>query len=130
MRCAITGAWRTLWKTADFYRLAYKILKSSRHGGYVYVDKTRYIYDLVRLSTPHFLSRPRRFGKSLLLSTFEAYFFGKKELFSITEYVFLTITEYVFLTITEYVLLTIAEYVLLTIIEYVLFTVNESDYLQ
>ena len=53
-----------------------------RKGGYVYVDKTGYVYSLTRLSTPFFLSRPRRFGKSLLLSTLEAYFLGKKELFA------------------------------------------------
>ena len=52
-----------------------------RRGGYVYVDKTGYVYKLARLSTPFFLSRPRRFGKSLLLSTFEALFLGKKDLF-------------------------------------------------
>ena len=52
-----------------------------RKGGYVYVDKTEFVYKLARLSTPFFLSRPRRFGKSLLLSTFEAFFLGKKELF-------------------------------------------------
>ena len=47
----------------------------------MYVDKTPLIYQLTRTSTPYFLSRPRRFGKSLLLSTMEAYFLGKKELF-------------------------------------------------
>ena len=52
-----------------------------RKGGYVYVDKTKYVYELTRLSTPFFLSRPRRFGKSLFLSTLEYYFLGKKELF-------------------------------------------------
>ena len=52
-----------------------------RRGGYVYVDKTGFVYKLARLSTPFFLSRPRRFGKSLLLSTMEYYFLGKKELF-------------------------------------------------
>ncbi len=52
-----------------------------RRGGYVYVDKTSFVYKLARLGTPFFLSRPRRFGKSLLLSTFEALFLGKKELF-------------------------------------------------
>ncbi len=52
-----------------------------RKGGYVYVDKTEYVYKLARLSTPFFLSRPRRFGKSLLLSTFESLFLGKKDLF-------------------------------------------------
>ena len=52
-----------------------------RNGNYVYVDKTSLIYQLALTSTPYFLSRPRRFGKSLLLSTMEAYFLGKKELF-------------------------------------------------
>ena len=52
-----------------------------RTGNYLYVDKTPLIYELTRTSTPYFLSRPRRFGKSLLLSTMEAYFLGKKELF-------------------------------------------------
>ncbi len=52
-----------------------------RLEGYLYVDKTELIYRLVTKGKPYFLSRPRRFGKSLLLSTFEAYFKGKKELF-------------------------------------------------
>ncbi len=52
-----------------------------RKGGYVYVDKTQFVYNLTRLSTPFFLSRPRRFGKSLFLSTLEYYFEGRKELF-------------------------------------------------
>lgn len=47
----------------------------------VYVDKTYFVYKLARTKTPYFLSRPRRFGKSLFLSTLEAYFLGKKELF-------------------------------------------------
>ncbi len=48
---------------------------------YVYVDKTRYIYDLITTGKYYFLSRPRRFGKSLLVSTLAAIFAGKKELF-------------------------------------------------
>jgi len=52
-----------------------------RKGNYVYVDKTQFIYNLTRTSMPYFLSRPRRFGKSLFLSTLEYYFLGKKELF-------------------------------------------------
>ena len=52
-----------------------------RRGNYLYADKTGLVYELARLSTPYFLSRPRRFGKSLLLSTMEYYFLGKKELF-------------------------------------------------
>ena len=51
-------------------------------GGYVYVDKTEYVYSLAQSGLPYFLSRPRRFGKSLFLSTLRAYFEGKKELFT------------------------------------------------
>lgn len=50
-------------------------------GGYVYVDKTDLVFKLVRESKYIFLSRPRRFGKTLLISTLEAYFRGRKELF-------------------------------------------------
>lgn len=52
-----------------------------REDGYLYVDKTALIYQLASGSIPYFLSRPRRFGKSLLLSTFESYFQGRKDLF-------------------------------------------------
>lgn len=52
-----------------------------RTGGYLYVDKTELVYRLAKAGIPCFLSRPRRFGKSLLLSTLEAYFLGKKDLF-------------------------------------------------
>jgi hypothetical protein len=52
-----------------------------RTNGYLYVDKTQYVYQLSREHCPYFLIRPRRFGKSLLLSTFKAYFLGKRELF-------------------------------------------------
>lgn len=51
------------------------------NDGYVYVDKTDIIHDLVINGKIYFLSRPRRFGKSLLVSTLKAYFQGKKELF-------------------------------------------------
>lgn len=52
-----------------------------REEGYIYVDKTALVYDLVTKGTIYFLSRPRRFGKSLLVSTLKAYFQGKKNLF-------------------------------------------------
>ena len=52
-----------------------------RNDGCIYVDKTQYLYNLVTQGRYYFLSRPRRFGKSLFLSTLEAYFLGKKELF-------------------------------------------------
>ena len=49
--------------------------------GYLYIDKTEQIYDLAHSGKIYFLSRPRRFGKSLLVSTLECYFRGRKELF-------------------------------------------------
>jgi hypothetical protein len=52
-----------------------------RRGGYVYVDKTELIHRMVTMGKPYFLSRPRRFGKSLLVSTLKALFEGKRELF-------------------------------------------------
>ncbi|GAP72345.1 hypothetical protein SAMD00024442_3_55 [Candidatus Symbiothrix dinenymphae] len=52
-----------------------------RTDGYLYVDKTAYIHRLANEGCPYFLGRPRRFGKSLFLSTLKAYFQGKKELF-------------------------------------------------
>ena len=52
-----------------------------RTGGYLYVDKTEYIYRMVTKGRVYFLSRPRRFGKSLLISTLDALFSGRKELF-------------------------------------------------
>ena len=51
-------------------------------GGFLYVDKTEFVYQLVRYPKGlNFLSRPRRFGKSLLLSTLKAYFLGRRDLF-------------------------------------------------
>lgn len=53
-----------------------------RSEHFLYVDKTGLVYKLVHLEVPYFLSRPRRFGKSLLLSTLRAYWEGKRELFA------------------------------------------------
>ena len=53
-----------------------------RKENFLYVDKTEFVYRLASEGRQYFLSRPRRFGKSLLLSTMEAYFLGKKELFT------------------------------------------------
>ena len=53
-----------------------------RKNEYMYIDKTEYIYKLVHEGKPYFLSRPRRFGKSLFLSALCAYFEGKKDLFA------------------------------------------------
>jgi len=52
-----------------------------REGNCLYVDKTQFVYQLARTIRPYFLGRPRRFGKSLFLSTLKAYFEGKKHLF-------------------------------------------------
>jgi hypothetical protein len=57
---------------------SFEVLRSQ---GYLYVDKTAMIYRLASTYIPYFFSRPRRFGKSLLISTFEAYFEGRKDLF-------------------------------------------------
>lgn len=64
------------------YPIGIQSFSEIRTKGYVYVDKTRFIYRLIDEGKYYFLSRPRRFGKSLLLSTIEAFFKGKRELFS------------------------------------------------
>lgn len=63
------------------YPIGIQNFESLRNDGYFYIDKTALVYQLVKTGRYYFLSRPRRFGKSLLLSTLEAYFQGKKELF-------------------------------------------------
>ena len=63
------------------YPIGIQNFEKIRKGGYLYIDKTALIYQLANTGSYYFLSRPRRFGKSLLLSTLEAYFQGKKELF-------------------------------------------------
>lgn len=63
------------------YPIGIQDFEKIRRDGYVYVDKTDLIYKMVQKGCYYFLSRPRRFGKSLLVSTMEAYFSGKKELF-------------------------------------------------
>lgn len=63
------------------YPIGIQNFEKIRTDGYVYVDKTALIYDLARNGSYYFLSRPRRFGKSLLLSTMAAYFSGRKDLF-------------------------------------------------
>ena len=63
------------------YPVGIQNFESLRRDGYFYVDKTAKIFELARTGRYYFLSRPRRFGKSLLISTLEAYFQGKKELF-------------------------------------------------
>ena len=63
------------------YPVGIQNFEKIRKDGYCYIDKTALIYQLVKTGSYYFLSRPRRFGKSLLVSTLEAYFQGKKELF-------------------------------------------------
>ena len=63
------------------YPIGIQNFEKLRDGDYIYVDKTDKLYNLVNQGGYYFLSRPRRFGKSLLVSTLEAYLQGKKELF-------------------------------------------------
>lgn len=63
------------------YPIGIQTFEKIIEGNYLYIDKTEYIYELAKNHTYVFLSRPRRFGKSLLTSTFEAYFEGRKDLF-------------------------------------------------
>ena len=63
------------------YPVGIQSFESIRKDGYLYVDKTRLIYQMITEEKPYFLSRPRRFGKSLLISTLQAVFEGRRELF-------------------------------------------------
>lgn len=64
------------------YPVGIQTFSKIREGNYVYVDKTALVYRMANeAGQSYFLSRPRRFGKSVLISTFEAYFEGRKELF-------------------------------------------------
>ncbi|MBR1781966.1 MAG: AAA family ATPase [Bacteroidales bacterium] len=63
------------------YPIGIQSFESLRKEGYVYVDKSTFVYQLAHTGRYFFLSRPRRFGKSLLVSAMEAYFCGRKDLF-------------------------------------------------
>ena len=63
------------------YPIGQQSFEVLRKGGYLYVDKTMYLNEIVNGSQYYFLGRPRRFGKSLFLSTMQAFFEGKRELF-------------------------------------------------
>ena len=63
------------------YPIGIQTFEEIRKGGYLYFDKTGYACLLARKYKYAFLTRPRRFGKSLLVSTLQAYFEGKRELF-------------------------------------------------
>ena len=69
-------------KIVNFYPVGIQTFSNIREGNYLYVDKTKYIVDFREKKMKYvFLSRPRRFGKSLFASTLQAYFEGRKELF-------------------------------------------------
>jgi hypothetical protein len=63
------------------YPVGIQSFESIRQDGYLYIDKTPLIYKMITEGKPYFLSRPRRFGKSLLVSTLAAVFEGRRELF-------------------------------------------------
>lgn len=63
------------------YPIGIQSFEKLREGGYLYVDKTELLFRLVDAGQYYFLSRPRRFGKSLMISTLEAIFQGKRHLF-------------------------------------------------
>ena len=63
------------------YPVGIQSFEKLRKEGYLYVDKTQFIYKIITEGCPYFLSRPRRFGKSLLISTLAAIFEGRRELF-------------------------------------------------
>ena len=67
--------------SSKIYPIGIQNFEKIRTDCYFYIDKTALIYQMVKTGSYYFLSRPRRFGKSLLISTLEAYFLGKKELF-------------------------------------------------
>ena len=75
--CTIFAAKKRCMK----FPLGIQSFVSIRNDGYFYIDKTALVYQIANAGKYYFLSRPRRFGKSLLISTLEAYFLGKKELF-------------------------------------------------
>ena len=68
--------------STKIYPIGIQNFEKIRNDGYFYIDKTALMYQMVKTGSYYFLSRPRRFGKSLLISTLEAYFQGKKELFA------------------------------------------------
>ena len=66
---------------SKLYPIGIQNFEKLRKDGYFYVDKTALLYRLVKTGSYYVLSRPRRLGKSLMISTLQAYFEGKKELF-------------------------------------------------
>ncbi|WP_044653697.1 ATP-binding protein [Bacteroides congonensis] len=71
-----------MWMMGRKLPIGIQTFEDIRTDGYLYVDKTALMWTIANIGKPFFLSRPRRFGKSLLISTFEAYFKGQRELFT------------------------------------------------
>ena len=63
------------------YPIGIQTFSEIREKNYLYIDKTEYVYRMTHFAKYVFLSRPRRFGKSLLTSTLHSYFSGRKDLF-------------------------------------------------
>ncbi len=63
------------------YPIGLQSFRKIREGDYLYIDKTELIHELITTGNYYFLSRPRRFGKSLLVDTIEELFSGNRELF-------------------------------------------------
>ena len=63
------------------YPIGIQTFSEIREKNYLYIDKTEYVYRMTHFAKYVFLSRPRRFGKSLLASTLHSYFSGRKDLF-------------------------------------------------
>ena len=75
------GKWENMEEKKEKYAIGDQDFKSLREGGYLYIDKTAYIKKILDGSKYYFLARPRRFGKSLFLSTLKYFFEGRRELF-------------------------------------------------
>ena len=69
------------------YPIGIQTFSEIRNKSYLYIDKTEYVYRMTHSASKYmFLSRPRRFGKSLLTSTLAAYFEGRRELFKLRDW--------------------------------------------
>lgn len=67
--------------STKIYPIGIQNFEKIRNDGYLYIDKTALMYQMVKTGSYYFLSRPRRFGKSLLISTLEAYFKEKRTVY-------------------------------------------------
>ena len=79
--CVFASGTGTVMMMTRRYPIGIQTFSEIIRGGYVYVDKTDLVWQLAYYAKYIFMSRPRRFGKSLLTSTLESYFLGERELF-------------------------------------------------